>query len=102
MNWVIIVVLIVLAFVFLRMKHMKHKLFLIILIFALLFIYTSGSRVLARQDINWKSMSGIEKGVKVYFAWLGGVFDNLKVITANAIKMDWSRNATGDVRVEER
>ena len=94
MNWLIIIVLIALAFFFLRVKHVKHKVFLIIIIVVLLFFYTTGSQILAKQNINWKSAAGIEQGLKLYFSWLGGVFDNLKVLTANAIKMEWNPNAT--------
>jgi len=89
MNWLIVAILIVLAFIFLRISHMKHKLFLIIIIMFLLFFYTTGSSVLSGQNVDWKSFSGIEKAFKVYFSWLGGVFGNLKVLTTNAIKMNW-------------
>ena len=91
MYWLIIIVLVILAFVFLRMSHQKHKMFLIILILILLFLYTTASRILAERNINWKSVAGIEKATRVYFAWLGGAFSNLKTITANAIKMDWTQ-----------
>lgn len=80
---------------------MKHKVFLIVFILVLLFIYTTGSRVLTGYDINWKSASGVEKGLKAYFAWFGGVFGNFKSITANAIKMDWSTNNT-DIKISEQ
>lgn len=89
MNWIIIGVLVILAFLFLRIRHIKHKFFLIVLLMILLFFYTTGSRVLSEQTINWQSIAGVEKGLKTYFAWLGGIFGNLKSITANAIKMDW-------------
>lgn len=102
MNWAIIVVLIVLAFLILRIKHLKHKVFLVIIIMILLFFYTTGSRILAEQNVNWKSLSGLEKGVKVYFSWLGGIFSNLKTMTANAIKMDWTaRNKTTGIELVE-
>lgn len=94
MNWLIIVVLVALGFAFLKMKDMKHKTFLIIIVLLFLFIYTTGYQVLKGEDINWKSAAGIEKGLRLYFAWMGGMFDNLKVITANAIRMDWSPNKT--------
>lgn len=97
MNWLIIIALIVLAFVFLRFRHIKHKVFLIGFIILLLFIYTTSSRVLAEHNIDWKSVGGIEKALKVYFSWIGGAFGNLKVITSNAIKMDWAaKNKTDE------
>lgn len=103
MNWIIIAALIVLAFAFLRLRHVKHKVFLISFIIILLFLYTTASQVLSNYDIDWKSFSGVEKGAKVYFSWLGGFFDNLKILTANAVKMDWTqKNRTESVRIEEK
>ena len=102
MNWIIIAALIILAFFFLRVRHMKHKVFLIAIIIVLLFFYTTGSQILAKQNINWKSAGGVEQGLKLYFSWLGSLFDNVKVLTANAVKMDWSTNATEGIRVVEK
>lgn len=105
MSWMIIAILIILAFAFLRLRHMKHKLFLILFILVLLFFYTTGSRVLAEHEINWKSVAGWEKGLKTYFAWLGGFVGNLRTITANAVRMDWEhRNRTDEAirLVEEK
>ena len=102
MNWIIIAALVVLAFVFLKIKHIKHKLVLVLIIIALLFVYTTGSQILDGYEIEWKTTEGMSRAIGLYTSWLGGVFDNLKVITANAIKMDWSRNVSEDVRIEEK
>lgn len=102
MNWIIIAALIIFAFALLRIRHIKHKVFLIALIMILLFFYTTSSQVLSQHDINWKSVSGAEKAIKIYFTWLVGAFDNLKVLTANAVKMDWTaKNRTGNTRIVE-
>lgn len=90
MNWLIIAVLIILVLVFIKIRYIKHKVFLILFVLILLFFYITSSRILDEYNINWKSVAGIEKATKVYFAWLGGTFNNLKVITANTIKMDWA------------
>lgn len=100
MNWLIIVVLIVLALFFYRMRYIKHKVFLIVLVLVLLFVYVTVSRTLGGQNINWKSVAGIEKGVKIYFAWLGGAFDNMKTLTSNAIKMDWGQKNKTDTAIK--
>ena len=93
-------VLIILAFVFLRMRHARHRISLIVFILALLFFYITISNVFNRYDIDWKSATGIEKGMKVYFSWLGGAFGNLKAITVNAVKMDWSQKNKTDPAVQ--
>jgi len=100
MYWSIVIVLIILAFVFLKMSHAKHRISLIVFILVLLFFYITVSRVFTQYDIDWKSSAGMEKGIKVYFSWLGGAFGNLKTITANAIRMDWSQKNKTDTAVQ--
>jgi len=94
MNWIVIIALVIIAFFFLRMRHIKHKVFLIIAIFVLLFIYVTGSQLLSDQDVNWKSASDVGQVIKIYFSWLGSVTDNFKNIATNTIKMDWKLNET--------
>ena len=95
MNWIIIAALVVIAFFFLRMRHIKHKVFLIIAIFALLFIYVTGSQLLANQEVNWRDASEVGGVIKTYFSWLVSVGSNFKEIAGNVIKQDWKLNETG-------
>jgi hypothetical protein len=54
------------------------------------------------EEINWKSAEGIEKGARIYFSWLTGLFSNVRTITANAINMDWSKNNSQEVKILEK
>lgn len=94
MNWIIIAALVILAFVFLRMSHVKHKVYLMILLFVLLFVYVTGSRIFDEHDLDLKSVEGVGQVLKVYFSWLGSVKDNFKDVAANVIKIDWKLNET--------
>jgi len=89
MNWIIAGIFIVLVFLFLRFKHMKHKIIAIFLIISLLFIYSTASTLFQGEDIEWKSFAGLEKAGKIYFSWLGNALTNLRSLSGNAIKMDW-------------
>jgi hypothetical protein len=103
MYWVIILCLAVLAFAFLKMNHARHSLFFVVIILLLLFVYITVSRVVKENNINIKSLEGIEKASRVYFSWLGVFFGNLGEITGNAIKMDWSmKNKTEEVVINEK
>ena len=44
---------------------------------------------LKEAGINLKSTKGIITSVKVYFSWLNIAFDNVRTITANAIRLNW-------------
>lgn len=89
MNWIIIGILIVLVFLFLRMKHFKGKIVAVLLIITLIFLYTTATTLLTEEEINWKTFGGVEKALRIYFSWLGNAFGNLKTISGQAIKMDW-------------
>ncbi len=89
LSWVLIVVLILLVVMVMKVRHFKHRAFAVIFILLLVFIYITSMNVLSGYDINLKTFTGIEKAVKVYFVWLGGVFDNMKSLTGNAVKLDW-------------
>ncbi len=86
---ILIVALILVILLVMKARHFKHRFFAVVFILIIIFIYITSTRVLAEYNINWKSVAGIEKAVKVYFVWIGGAFDNLKTLTGNVVKMDW-------------
>ena len=88
--------LILLIYVLVEVKRMRHKIFSIFLIGLILFSYFSASLIFVDQDIDFKTIPGVITATKIYFSWLGGVFGNLKQITAQAIGMDWGTNKTTD------
>jgi len=90
----VVAVLIIAIWVLIEIKRMKHKVFAIILIALILFSYISASLIFRGQDINFKTVPGLIKATKIYFSWIGSVFLNIKSITTNAVKMDWSVNET--------
>ena len=101
MNWIIIIALVILAFSFLRVKHMKHKIYLVVIILIILFVYITATRILASHENDWKTVSGVSNALKIYFNWLRGVAGNFKVIAANAIHLDWNLNDTETKSIEK-
>ena len=90
----VVAVLIVAIYVLIELKRLRHKLFAIFLIGLILFTYISFAVVLRGQDIDFKTISGLTEGSKLYFSWLGSIFGNMKSMTTHAIQMDWSGNET--------
>lgn len=90
----ITVVAIIVIWIFIEVKRLKHKLFAILLIVMILFFYISLTITIRGQEIDLKTIPGIKQASKVYFAWMGSIFTNIKTLTANAIKMDWSGSET--------
>jgi len=60
----------------------------------ILFAFVSFTSAFDGRDISIKSISDVGKIVKIYFSWFGNVFNNLQVITAQAINMNWQGNKT--------
>ena len=55
-----------------------------------LFLYISLTLVKTQNNLNFNSTEGVFSSIKVYLGWLANGFQNLKSITGNAIKMDWT------------
>ncbi len=80
------------VWILLKLKEMRHKVTSIIIIFLLAFLYFSFSYVVNHSNVDLKSVSGIIDAINLYFSWLFSVFNNFKILTSNAIKMNWAGN----------
>jgi hypothetical protein len=90
----VIAILIITILLALELKKMKHKLFAILLIALILFGFFSFNTVFKDKEVKIETISDVGNVVKLYFSWLGTAFNNVKVITTQAIKMDWQGNST--------
>ncbi len=73
-----------------EVNKVKHKIYAIVLIGILLFIFISGTTVFKNKNIDFTSVDGIFQAGKIYFSFLGNIGKNVFSITANAVNMDWS------------
>ena len=89
-NWIVLVVLIVVGIFAIKLNHLKHRFFIIILILLALFISTIITLLHDENDFDFKSADGIIKAGKVYLGWLGNGFHNVKLLSGKAIEMDWT------------
>jgi hypothetical protein len=91
-TFIILASLILAIWVFIEFKRFRHKIWAIVLILVILLGYFSFSSAVKGKDVDFKSMDGLKKAGGLYLAWLGHAFSNMKVITTNAISMDWAGN----------
>ena len=56
-----------------------------------LFLYISINVVYDKYKIELNSVEGVFTAAKIYTGWLANSFQNLKVLTGNAMKMDWTK-----------
>jgi hypothetical protein len=94
-SWIVIIVLVIVGVMAIKLNHLKHRFFIILLVLLALFLYTSMSMVSNENTLDLKSSEGVFSAVKVYLGWLAHGFDNLRSLTGKAIGMDWtSTNGT--------
>ena len=97
-NWLLILIAVIAIFVVSKMihfKHWKHRMTAILIILFLLFVGLTFLKVSSNNSLDFKSPAGILSAAKIYFSWLVQVFNNVKIITGNVVRMDWSGNLTG-------
>jgi len=89
-SWIIIAILVLAAFIVLKTNHFKHRVWVVLLVLLALFLYASLTFINAKNDLDLNSTKGVFDSAKIYLGWLANGFKNLKSITGNAIKMDWT------------
>ena len=97
-SWIVIGAMILFLYLFLQFRkseHFKTKLYAVVIVLLLLFVYISGASIVEKNKLNLATSDGISSFVKLYFSWLGNAFENTKSLTGNAVKMDWNGNSTG-------
>lgn len=84
-----VVALVVLIYLFVELKRLRHKVFALLLIAFIIFLYVSFIFVFKDRTVDFGSVDGVIEIGKVYFGWLGSIFGNVKTITGNIVKMEW-------------
>jgi hypothetical protein len=92
-SWIVIIAAIAVVFVFTRTHDIRHMLWTGMLVVFLLTLF-SFYQVSNSYGADFGSFSGIISSFKLYFSWLGSLFENFVQITGNAVKLDWLRNIT--------
>lgn len=93
-QWIVIVGIILIIFLLVKLRYIKHKLSWVLILSLVLLFYIGFLASTAGQDIDLSTFEGSQKGLKLYFAWMGQSFNNLKTLTGQATNLDWGTNAT--------
>jgi len=96
----VIAAVIVLLWVLLKFKEIRHRAFGVVLIIMLLVFFLSSMYVVNKKDIDLKSEGGVGDFFSSYGLWLSQAFGNTRVITGNVIGMDWGVNETVSIEAE--
>lgn len=94
-SWVVIVLLVLVGIFALRINHLRHKIFIIFFLLFVLFLYVTITIVNAQNKLDLTTTSGFLGSMKVYGGWLANGFNNIRFLSGNVVKMDWtSTNAS--------
>ena len=93
LSWLIVVIFIVIAMFVLKTNHFRHKMWIIMLILLGIFLYLSISVVQTKYDLKVSSVDDFLGATKIYIGWLSNGFGNLKTLTGDAVKMDWTNSS---------
>jgi hypothetical protein len=88
--FLIVGVLIFVLWGMVEVRHVKHKLYTLLIIGLLLFAVVSGTMVFKGKNIDYTSPAGIFEAEKIYFSFLGLAGKNVFTLTSNAVKLDWN------------
>ena len=89
-SWLIIGIIALVWIMAIKMNHFRHKIFIMILLLFILFLYGSLMVVSTINDLNLDSSEGVVDAGKLYFGWLANGFQNLKTVSGKVIGMDWT------------
>jgi hypothetical protein len=89
-GWLIIFALVIAGVFALKMNHMRHRVWILLIIVFGLFLSISITMVYKQNQIKLNSAEDFFKAGGIYLGWLGHSFDNLKSLTGNAVNMDWT------------
>ncbi len=90
MNWVLIIAGVVVLFLFLRFREIRHRVTHIVIILVVVLLVGSIAQVYFSNDVDLGSFDGIANAGKLYFSWLGTVFVNVGKVSTYAVYQDWS------------
>jgi len=85
----LVMIALIVASKLIHFKHAKHRVFTLLAILLVAFLYFSFTTVVQSHAIDLKTAQGVFSASKIYFSWLGQAFVNVKEISGNVIRMDW-------------
>jgi hypothetical protein len=86
-NWIILGVFILLAFLLFRVEHLGKRIKIVILVLIGLLIYFSIMNLFVTEEVDLTSPRGIANAVYLYFGWMGRAVSNLWDVGAETVSM---------------
>ena len=90
---IIATVLVLMVWAVFGFKTTQNKIISFLLIGLIIFSFVSFNMAVG-ENVSISNFSDLKNVGKIYFSWLGNAVNNIKIITAQAIKLDWKGNTS--------
>jgi hypothetical protein len=88
------IVVAIMIYIGIGIKSHQHKGIAILLIIFLLLAVFAFNATFSGREVQIRTVSDAVDAVKLYFSWFGMLFENIKLVTTQAIKIEWDTNNT--------
>ena len=85
--------IILIVTIVLKIANKKQNIAITITLFLFIFLMLTILYVYTVTDSKIGNSKDFFNFIKVYFVWLGNIFENVKTVTAQVIKMDWAKTS---------
>jgi len=96
-SWMLIVLVLVALVIFFKTTGVRFgKTWTIFIGFIILFFMITFGYLMTQVEVN--DFDSLTSAFKIYFTWLGGIFDRVGGITGDVVKTDWTANLTDSAK----
>lgn len=89
-SWILIALVILIVFVFYKMRDFRHQVGLIVFAILIIFLLVSFGQLYASRNLDLNTFDGIMNAGKIYMAWLGAFGKNIIGMAGYAVHQDWT------------
>lgn len=87
--WLFIIAVIVIVFVFMKVASKKQEIAVKLAFVIFMILILTIGYVFVKTDPQLNEPVGIVGFGKTYFLWIGSIFTNLKILSTNAVNLEW-------------
>jgi hypothetical protein len=87
---------------FIRFDHAKHKFVWVAIIFVAVILIVGFFLSVSGKKIDYNSPEGLKTAGGLYLSWFANSFNNVKTLTGDAIKMDWTGNSSSSIKAPNK
>ncbi|MBI3334740.1 hypothetical protein HYZ97_04600 [Candidatus Pacearchaeota archaeon] len=97
-GWILALVILVLVFVFLKFKEVRHKIGLFLTALTILFLLVSVGGLYASHELDLSTFDGVVEAGRLYVSWLSAFGSNIAQLSGYVVHQDWGLSNSTSMR----